>query len=401
MTRDKRTTNRDRFVFWQQAPSPHQAPFIRELAALLPPGRTVCVFQQAPSDERLHMGWDRADYGLAIVHLAPDQEIMSAVLDAEEDQSVHIFSSMQHDRHINDLFWRCVRKPAVLRGILSEARDARGWKGKLRQVDSFRHERRYRAHVNFVLAMGELGVGWYRLCGYSTQRVFQFGYVVEESAMNVAQRQKFFGLECASEPVHIIFVGSLYHNKRVDLLLRALADAGEMAWHLSVCGAGYQQTRLLELVNVLGLEQSVSFRGNIGNSIVRELLESADLLLLPSRFDGWGAVVNEALISGVPVICSDWCGASALIRAGWNGDVFRCGSVRDLTRVLTKWILGGRLTDERRREIRTWAECISGRRMARYVLDVVTYVEGHSRARPLPPWAAPTAAADYSSPLDP
>jgi glycosyltransferase involved in cell wall biosynthesis len=44
--------------------------------------------------------------------------------------------------------------------------------------------------------------------------------------------------------------------------------------------------------------------------------------VLPSRFDGWGAVVNEALMVGTPVICSDRCGASDVIENGRNGYVF-------------------------------------------------------------------------------
>ena len=50
-------------------------------------------------------------------------------------------------------------------------------------------------------------------------------------------------------------------------------------------------------------------------------MAAADVLVLPSRFDGWGAVVNEALMVGTPVICSDRCGASDVIENGRNGYV--------------------------------------------------------------------------------
>ena len=51
-------------------------------------------------------------------------------------------------------------------------------------------------------------------------------------------------------------------------------------------------------------------------------IAAADLLALPSRWDGWGLVVNEALAVGVPVIASNACGASDLIRQDVNGYVF-------------------------------------------------------------------------------
>jgi glycosyltransferase involved in cell wall biosynthesis len=116
------------------------------------------------------------------------------------------------------------------------------------------------------------------------------------------------------------------------------------------------------------------------------VLEYADLLAFPSAIDGWGAVVNEALMAGVPVICSDWCGASSLIRPGWNGDVFRSGSVDDLARALRTWVGRGKLPPGQREAIRGWSHCIAGPAIARYVLNVAAFVDGGDNARPTPPW---------------
>ena len=71
-----------------------------------------------------------------------------------------------------------------------------------------------------------------------------------------------------------------------------------------------------------------------------------DLFLLPSRFDGWGAVVNEALMCGVPVVCSDNCGAAELLGESWRGEVFRTGSAAGLKDILQRWIALGRRTDD-------------------------------------------------------
>jgi glycosyltransferase involved in cell wall biosynthesis len=59
--------------------------------------------------------------------------------------------------------------------------------------------------------------------------------------------------------------------------------------------------------------------------------------VLPSRFDGWGAVVNEALMVGTPVICSNRCGASDVIENGRNGYVFEAGSARALRERLRQY----------------------------------------------------------------
>ena len=47
----------------------------------------------------------------------------------------------------------------------------------------------------------------------------------------------------------------------------------------------------------------------IGNTIYQ-----ADNLVLPSSHDGWGAVTTEALMVGTPVICSDTCGSSLIVK---------------------------------------------------------------------------------------
>src|SRR5437870_11248743 len=80
-------------------------------------------------------------------------------------------------------------------------------------------------------------------------------------------------------------------------------------------------------------------------------MDSADLLVLPSRYDGWGAVINEALMSGIPAICSDNCGAADLVRSSVQlGAVFRAGSAIDLARVLGTWIRRGPLSERRTEE---------------------------------------------------
>ena len=59
----------------------------------------------------------------------------------------------------------------------------------------------------------------------------------------------------------------------------------------------------------------------------------ADVFVLPSRYDGWGVVVNQALAAGLPIITSDEVGAGFdLVEPGSNGFRVRAGEVDDLHR---------------------------------------------------------------------
>jgi len=368
---------RDRIVFWQVRPSPHQAPFVRALAEALPKRNTVAVFQQPLNPHRLAMGWHQPDYGNATVIVDPDSETVERLVADNQEKSVHIFSSMSSNASINKILQRCVETTSLI-GILSEGRDPRGVRGFLRRVHSVFHERSYLRHIDFVLAIGHVGESWFGTCGYAQKLIFPFGYVVEKPpATNVFSREK--------KMVVLTFVGQIIRRKRVDLLLHALALVTPQNWTLQIVGDGGERPNIERLTKKLNLSGNVSFLGVIDNSEVREILSKSDVLVLPSRFDGWGAVANESLMCGTPVICSDYCGVASLL-ADDIGAVFNHGSVRSLANKLEEWIKKGCLDATRRERIRNWSGCIEGPTMARYVLDVIRFVEEETGDRPRPPW---------------
>jgi len=148
-----------------------------------------------------------------------------------------------------------------------------------------------RRHVtDLVLAMGQAGVDWYIKSGYPPHKVFPFCYVVEtpEFAKSSVQNNQ----------VRFMFVGSLLRLKGVDLLLGALAQSAvsRPEWQLDIIGDGPERPALQRQAEASGIGERVHFHGSLRMSEVARELARADLLVLPSRKDGWGAVVNEALL---------------------------------------------------------------------------------------------------------
>jgi glycosyltransferase involved in cell wall biosynthesis len=107
-----------------------------------------------------------------------------------------------------------------------------------------------------------------------------------------------------------------------------------------------------------GIANRVFWLGKMNAAQVQARIHDADALILPSREDGWGAVVNEALMAGTPVICSTACGAADLIKDPWLGTVFQSGQVMDLAAALRDWARKGKASDVERERIRSWARCI-------------------------------------------
>lgn len=122
----------------------------------------------------------------------------------------------------------------------------------------------------------------------------------------------------------IMYSGRFVRIKNVELLIRAMAGLKNMEQYtLLIVGDGEKKSDYEMLSKELGVKLCVT--GFIQEQ--KKLFEfyySADCLVLPSVYDPWGLVINEAMSARLPVICTTYCGAGMdLIRDGWNGYVVK------------------------------------------------------------------------------
>ena len=85
-------------------------------------------------------------------------------------------------------------------------------------------------------------------------------------------------------------------------------------------------------------ESYINYKGVIPFGNAQEIISTYDFLVLPSKFDGWGVVVNESILAGVPVICSDNVGAGTLIEKFGAGKLFFLGDDHHLISLLEKLV---------------------------------------------------------------
>lgn len=115
-----------------------------------------------------------------------------------------------------------------------------------------------------------------------------------------------------TQALQLVFMGRLIRLKAADFLLHALSllkqSRPELDVRLSILGDGEERGALEALTHELGLGDQVTFHGFLPQSICVEHLEDADALLLPSLRECGGAVVLEAMATGLPVIAGDWGG---------------------------------------------------------------------------------------------
>lgn len=235
-----------------------------------------------------------------------------------------------------------------------------------------------------MLAVSHFGEQFYTRLGFEAGRIYQFGYfraINDWSLINSTQAPR-------RKRIEVIFVGQLIERKGLDLLLEALqpllADHPEL--HMAVVGSGNESKALQHKADALRMAEQVKFEGAVSSDMIQSRIAMADVLVLPSRWDGWGMVVNEALSVGVPVIVSDRCGAADLIQHGINGFIFRSGDVDDLRRCLRRFAddldahTGMRLAAE------STGRVVSAQVAAPYLIECLKHMTGESEKRPTPPW---------------
>lgn len=222
---------------------------------------------------------------------------------------------------------------------------------------------KYAKHMERVFAMGSEAVAYYQSLGMDwTVHPFAYCTAVRPSEASCP----------ADDVIHYIYCGSLVPTKDLLRIIEALSVAGNKErCDVSFVGDGVMRAALEQETRKRGLEGKVRFLGTQPQQEVPSFMQRADVLILPSIYDGWGAVVNEALQSGCFVICSDAAGASDLIRKDSRlGMVFHRGDGRQLADCMawcTKNIDEIRANRPFRQQ---WSEeHISGSVIARYLVD--------------------------------
>jgi glycosyltransferase involved in cell wall biosynthesis len=138
----------------------------------------------------------------------------------------------------------------------------------------------------------------------------------------------------ASDAV-ILFCAKLQPWKRPGDLLRAFAEANLSGALLVIAGEGPLRSELESQAAALGVASRVRFLGFVNQSQLPAVYTSADLMVLPSEYEPFAVVVNEAMCCGCPVAASDHVGAARDLVAPVRKEfVFRCLDVAALAVLL-------------------------------------------------------------------
>lgn len=121
----------------------------------------------------------------------------------------------------------------------------------------------------------------------------------------------------------LLFVGRIVQEKGLAFLLNIMPSliAYDKSILLILVGDGPYTSSIIKLIRNKELTDYVLMPGRFEKSKLYAWYIAADIFILPSIYEPFGAVANESLIFGTPVICSQHAGAASLIIEGENGIV--------------------------------------------------------------------------------
>lgn len=345
-------------VFWQSNLSIHQTPLLEKFAENWGAPVFLVVDQELSEQRAQTSGWKIT---------APVGVVVSTLGMEVPAEAIHIISGFAGTSQWKKNRTRIKKSHRAQIWVMAESLQTKQQpiKGTFRLLRQGYFRILLNKHLTGFLAIGEQAAVQARILGISPTKTFPFCYVTSNEISRTT-----FTAE-VNPRASIVYVGRISKLKGTDVLFQSIK------WNkmrLQLIGEISDPT--------LEIPAEADYLGIRPNTEVSDYIRRADVLVLPSRYDGWGAVVNEALTVGTPVVCTDACGASTLIKGDppYRGEVLTDLTIESLHTAINN-VLESQVDPI---AIRNWAgKSISSE-------SVSTYLKAILMGKNLPaPWLIP------------
>ncbi len=154
-----------------------------------------------------------------------------------------------------------------------------------------------------ALCAGPSSADYIKFLGFRRRPVINFGFNTSDLI-----RYKNIDDSIKKKKNYLLFIGRMSDKKNISFLLDVYSDykkrLGHKALPLRLAGDGPKKDKYMKKAIDLGLN-SVFFLGTISDKDIAKELSNAKSLLVPSLYEEWGIVLNEAIALSVPVIVSE------------------------------------------------------------------------------------------------
>lgn len=124
----------------------------------------------------------------------------------------------------------------------------------------------------------------------------------------------------AGAAVELLAVGAVTPRKGYDVLVAALAELTDLRWRLTIAGDFLRDAEfskhLARDIERRQLGERIAMAGAVSAARLTDLFAAADLFVLASRFEGYGMVLSEAAVHGLPIVATDVGAARKIVASG-------------------------------------------------------------------------------------
>jgi len=365
-------------VFWQNLNAHHQGPAMDAIAESGLFEVDWVVEDSIKGSWREAQGWPVYECRAANLIVGPSPEECTKILNRDRETSLHIITGVHSDPIRKRIFLQAMRAGCRTAMQNEHTRPV----GRLRRLKPFVHEvyrRAFGQRLFGIFCIGQPAYDWYKARGYPERKLVNWMYTPKPAA---APR---FDLWAEAREPRVMFLSSIDERKGADVFVEALLQHGDKPWRASMIGDG----PLANTLHARIAESPLAARFEVDSfkpyAQAMELLATSDIAIVPSRFDGWGTVVNEALRLGVPVIATAKCGSADLLSQSWRGEVIQDATVPDLSSALGRWLPRLPLPPEDREHILNWSDCLSGESAAAHFVAAMDALQ-RGDTPPKPVW---------------
>lgn len=314
---------------WMNLPSHHQTQFFKSLNNKI--NQFKVYYYGSVSKSRKDMGW-ATDIVLCDYEEYIDSNNYDIDLEVMKNY-IHILPGYGHPLLVK---LRKLFSENGIKWIHWSEKASQGWKWYISYPRKFLHAYYINKYALGALAIGEHAKQDFIKWGVDVEKIDLLPYSFNTIKVNNPDKEI---VEFKKDRKAFLFVGSLYPTKGIDLLLTAFAEKfkKEPNWCLVLVGNERSGYNYKDLSIKLGIDKQVFFRGVIPAIDIHSAYSACDVFVLPSRYDGWGMVVNEALYCSLPVIASNAVGASLHLVTSDNGYVFSSGDSNELAEYMGKY----------------------------------------------------------------
>lgn len=209
---------------------------------------------------------------------------------------------------------------------------------------------------------------------YGLEKVDVIPNGIDAAEWSVPERESIKGV------LNVLFWGRLYKKKGVEELIRAFAVStqGRDAVHLYIGGEGPEAGCYRELARSLDLADKVTFTGPLGDDELKRYLNSCDLCVFPSAYEGFGISILEAMAAGKAVITSSRGGQTDFARDGYNARLVDMDEPGGLARALNELLDNNGLREELGANASGTAREFSWKRISSDYVDLYQRVLGEA-----------------------